>query len=151
MAIRSLWIMSISMCMNILRNKDWYRPVPAKFLQKCNSKFYEMVYLAYLNNIIPKHIWEFICTRFPIVPTFYALPKVHKNNPPGRPIVSGNGSLTENFSQHVDKYLRPYVVSLPSYIRDFRCTSCLWTWFTGLGGCGGSLLLHPTQQGSLFH
>lgn len=50
----------------------------------------------------------------------YALPKVHKSliNPPGRPIVSGCQTLTENASALVDKYLYPHVTSLSYYIKD---------------------------------
>lgn len=84
----------IRMYMNILHNRDWYRVIPAT---------YEMVDLAYLNNVIAKHILEFIRTTFPVTPTFYALPKVHKNksNPSGKPIISGNGCLMENTSWYL--------------------------------------------------
>uniref|UniRef100_A0A803JIM5 GIY-YIG domain-containing protein n=1 Tax=Xenopus tropicalis TaxID=8364 RepID=A0A803JIM5_XENTR len=53
-------------------------------------------------------------------PTFYMLPKIHKNitKPPGRPIVSGNGNLCEQASIYIDKKLRPFVCRLPSYTRD---------------------------------
>ncbi len=48
------------------------------------------------------------------------LPKVHKNleNPPGRPIISGNDSITEPCSKYVDYYIKPFVAKLPSYIQD---------------------------------
>ena len=51
---------------------------------------------------------------------FYMLPKIHKKstNPPGRPIVSGNGCPTERISQFVDLFLQPTVKLLPSYVRD---------------------------------
>ena len=51
---------------------------------------------------------------------FYMLPKIHKRlvNPPGRPIVSGNGCPTERISQFVDFFLQPTVKELPSYIKD---------------------------------
>ena len=51
---------------------------------------------------------------------FYMLPKIHKRkeNPPGRPIVSGNGCPTERISQLVDYFLQPTVKALPSYVRD---------------------------------
>ena len=39
---------------------------------------------------------------------------------PGRPIISGNGSLTENISQYVDEFISPFVPTLPSYIRDTK-------------------------------
>jgi hypothetical protein len=52
--------------------------------------------------------------------TFYHLPKVHKNkeNPPGRPIVSGIGGPTEKLSKLVDHWLQPVVHKIPSYIQD---------------------------------
>ena len=51
---------------------------------------------------------------------FCMLPKIHKNktNPPGRPIVSGNGCPTERISSFVDFFLQPLIKDIPSYIKD---------------------------------
>ena len=48
------------------------------------------------------------------------LPKIHKNlnNPPGRPIISGNGCPTERISQFVAFFLQPGVKDIRSYIKD---------------------------------
>ena len=49
---------------------------------------------------------------------FYLLPKIHKANNPGRPIVSANGHPTEKISEFVDFHLRQHVEALPSFIKD---------------------------------
>ena len=49
---------------------------------------------------------------------FYLLPKIHKVNKPGRPIVSANGHPTEKISKFVDFHLRLYVEALPSHLKD---------------------------------
>ena len=53
---------------------------------------------------------------------FYQIFKVHKPHPlslsPGRPIISGRGSITENISRFVDFHAKPMVDQLPSYIQD---------------------------------
>ena len=54
---------------------------------------------------------------------FYQLYKVHKSYPegclpPGRPIVSGNGSLTENLSKFVDHHSKILINNIPSFIQD---------------------------------
>lgn len=58
--------------------------------------------------------------RNPRLAKFYALPKIHKHPslPPGTPIVSGIGSLTESASRFVDSILMLHVLDLPSYTRD---------------------------------
>ncbi|XP_063448501.1 uncharacterized protein LOC134728033 [Mytilus trossulus] len=48
----------------------------------------------------------------------YLLPKIHKVNNPGRPIVSANGHPTEKISEFVDFHLRSQVENLPSHIQD---------------------------------
>ena len=85
-------------------------------------------------KLIPSH---------PRAATFYNIPKVHKLqnlvvstcpssnpdnfiieaqrlniNPPGRPIVSGIGTLTEYVSAFVDRELQPLLANIPSYIKD---------------------------------
>ena len=49
---------------------------------------------------------------------FYLLPKIHKPNTPGRPIVSACNCPTERISQYLDETLRPIVESLPTYVKD---------------------------------
>ena len=39
----------------------------------------------------------------PRISYFYTLPKIHKENNPGRPIVNGIGSITEKISAYVDE------------------------------------------------
>ena len=50
------------------------------------------------------------------------LPKIHKcitrGKVPGRPIISGNGSPTEQISSFVDEHIKLFVPLIPSYIRD---------------------------------
>lgn len=46
------------------------------------------------------------------------LPKIHKDNPPGRPIISGNGFVAEPISKYIDFFLKTFVTEMPSYIQD---------------------------------
>ena len=48
----------------------------------------------------------------------FLLPKIHKKNNPGRPIVSACDSPTEKKSIYVDSYLQPLAVKIDSYIKD---------------------------------
>ena len=61
-----------------------------------------------------------LLNRYPVPSRFYTLPKIHKpgSPPPGRPIVSSNGSVTEIISSFVDHFLKELVPSLDSYIQD---------------------------------
>ena len=79
---------------------------------------------------ISKTVREFISTdafpttakllikHHPKLPTFYLLPKIHKFNNPGRPIVSACSCPTEHISEHLDAVVQPLVQSLPTYMRD---------------------------------
>ena len=47
----------------------------------------------------------------------YFLPKIHKPNNPGRPIISACSCPTELISSYLDKIMASIVKSLPSYIK----------------------------------
>ena len=49
---------------------------------------------------------------------FYAIPNIHKQDHPGRPIVSSISHPMERISQFVDHHLQPLVTKLLSYIKD---------------------------------
>ena len=54
----------------------------------------------------------------PKTPNFYILPKIHKENCPGRPIVSTYDCPTVYISKFLDIILSPFVQELPSSIND---------------------------------
>lgn len=103
-----------TMCMKILSNKDWYKLIPRLLIEKFDKEFYSLVDSAYLYNTINKQTWDYIRASHSSISTFYSLPKIHKDkeHPPGRPIVSGRGGLTENLSRFIDGLLRPMVTNL---------------------------------------
>ena len=61
---------------------------------------------------------EYLTPEDPKPGRYYLLPKIHKENNPGRPIVSANGHPTEKISEFIDFHLRPFVENLPSHIKD---------------------------------
>ena len=78
-------------------------------------------FLTYLNTnyYINDDLFNFLEPHNPPrTPIFYMLPKIHKPNNPGRPIISGCDSPTANLSVYLDYYLKPIVQTLPSFIRD---------------------------------
>ena len=51
-------------------------------------------------------------------PQFYLLPKIHKKNNPGRPVISSINCHTSRISEFVDHHLQPHVKNLKSYVKD---------------------------------
>ena len=48
---------------------------------------------------------------------FYLLPKIHKTNCPGRPVISGCNTPTEKISAFADHQLKPLVPQMSSYVK----------------------------------
>ena len=105
-----------------LDNNQYYELIsldPQTVLNDLSQTITNFIRTCLKNNMI--HPWS---TNIHIFNTrekstfFYLLPKVHKPNTSGRPIISGCGSPTDRLSAFVDFYLRPIVESLPSYIKD---------------------------------
>ena len=67
---------------------------------------------------------KLLIKHHPKLPTFYLLPKIHKFNNPGRPIVSAC-SCPEHISEYLDAVLQPLVQSLPTYVKDSTLPSIL--------------------------
>ena len=78
-------------------------------------------FITYLRgkNLIDNNTFTFLHpSTHSRTPVFYMLPKIHKENVPGRPIISGCSSPTANLSIYLDHYLRPIVQQIPSYIKN---------------------------------
>ena len=66
---------------------------------------------------LPKEA-KHLLMRAPRCAAFYLLPKIHKQNIPGRPVVSNVGCPTYNISKYLSNLLKPLVKKCPSYIKD---------------------------------
>ncbi|CAJ0931144.1 unnamed protein product [Ranitomeya imitator] len=79
-----------------------------------------MVNEALTDGLIDPKLSEYLITDCPVRPLIYVLPKIHKDyfNPPGRPIVSGRGSIFNKVSIFLDKVLSKFASGAKSYIRD---------------------------------
>ncbi|CAJ0933349.1 unnamed protein product, partial [Ranitomeya imitator] len=70
--------------------------------------------------VIDKDLYEFLFEENPRTPVLYIFPKIPKTliNPPGRPIVSGVGSIFNKMGIFFDRIFNPMVRECKSYIRD---------------------------------
>ena len=102
-----------------LNNPDHYDRTTRGFnLRSFNTHINNLINQAWRLNIIDETTYNNLQTKYPRIPTFYLLPKIHKQHNPGRPIVNGIGSVTEKISAYVDTFLRKYTPRNPSYIKD---------------------------------
>lgn len=97
------------MCHEVLDNSTWYKPISPSSITGFINEFRELCTGAFWQGLIDKDTLNYLVPKHPHTPTFYTLPKTHKNlsQPPGRPIMSGIGSLTDNASKFVDSFLLP--------------------------------------------
>ena len=93
-----------------------------KLLNKDPSSDHQTLIKTTVNNFIknkdlPPNATNLINSN-PRTSQFYMLPKIHKQNIPGRPIISAHSCPTAFISQYLDDLLRPMVEALPTYVKD---------------------------------
>ena len=111
---------------------DWYEN---EYLRQLNdTQFHEKIdkdisplthecvkkYISRLqfDHMIDGETAKYLKENSPKPGLFYTIPKIHKQDHPGRPMVSSNSHPTERISQLNDHHLQPLVTKLPSYIKD---------------------------------
>ena len=70
------------------------------------------------DRTIPTKIAHGLITSKPRTPKFYILPKIHKENNPGRPVISSINCHTSKISKYVDYHLQPIIKQIPSCVQD---------------------------------
>lgn len=110
----------LSMCKRLLDDKTCYEGLPRDPTEMFQKELLGILETSKRNELINHDEFDFLYPRFPRVVTFYSLPKHNKRLSPlkGRPIVSGIDCLSQNCGVHIDHILRPFVETLPSYVRD---------------------------------
>ena len=105
-------------CLRQLSNKDHYRYLISNPVQDLNKKIHSTLTEGLQKGLINQEEFEALYNKYPRTSNFYCLPKIHKENNPGRPIVNSIGSITEKISCYVDEQIKDLVKLVPSYIKD---------------------------------
>ena len=104
-----------------LSDSHFYQPSHRPSTKTDNATVRKAIKLAIAKDDLPAEA-KCLITAEPKEPRFYLLPKIHKPNTPGRPIVSACSCPTEQISMYLDLILQPIVASLPSYLKDTNHT-----------------------------
>ena len=107
-----------------LSDDRFYKKLKSDPTNKNNTLIENTLNDAVSSGHISKELKKVLLNNYPEAGRFYTLPKIHKKelpetgDPPGRPIISGNNTSTENISIYVDTFLGPLAKELPSYVQD---------------------------------
>ena len=120
-----------------LNDTEYYLPLPSFPLENMKEDLRTLLLYARENEWISKQEFDFLLPAYPRLPCFRMLMKVHKDalNPPGRPIISSNDSISEPASKYVDYYIKPFVSQLPSYLQDTTHTLKKLSELADVGSC----------------
>ena len=93
---------------------DNIKKLRQKFIKEVEHSLRSLKSKEYINE----DIFKILFRNNPRTSNLYLLPKIHKKDNPGRPIINSVGSLTETISALVDEILRKYSKLAKSYIKD---------------------------------
>ena len=107
-------------------DKRFYIPLTSNPIRSLTLDLQNILLEAKDANLISTQEFDFLFRPDSRMATFYLLPKVHKDmsNPPGRPVISGNETLTEPISKYVDFFIKPLLPTLPAFIQDTTDVLC---------------------------
>ena len=87
----------------------------ADMIRKVNERVEKLHSDRYISQSTPQYL---MATNDTTAGRSYLLPKIHKQNCPGRPAISGCNTSTEKISAFVDSKLKPLVSQIPSFVKD---------------------------------
>ena len=99
-------------------NLQFYKEIQRNPTNKNTTDICKFLNVLKEKKLLPPHHINFLIPKKCRTPLFYLLPKIHKKNNPGLPIVSACDSPTKKISMFVDSYLKPLTLKVDSYIKD---------------------------------
>ena len=95
-----------------------YKEIDRDLTTKNATEIHRFLLIVKSKKLLPETNSTFLIPKNCRTPIFYLLPKIHKANNPGRPIVSACDSPTEKLSMYLDSFLKPLAQKVDSYIKD---------------------------------
>ena len=108
----------ITEAMRQLNNEEYYKRVEEDLTSQHEQLINQCISDLINNGDLDMDTGQLLRPANSRTPIFYMLPKIHKPNNPGRPVISSVNSHTEKLPAYVDEFLRPLAQALPSHMRD---------------------------------
>ena len=105
-------------CKRQLNNYNFYRKLDHNPIQDHVDLINNTLDEFKGNNELSPEILDGLKPLEPKTPRLYMLPKIHKEENPGRPVVSSVNCHTSKISKFVDYHIQPLANELPSYVKD---------------------------------
>ena len=103
---------------NHLKNTEFYQELNHDPFEDFKNLITNSLKEMLSNDLIDKETLE-ILKPVDVKPArFYLIPKIHKKNNPGRPVISSVNCHTSKLSKYVDHFIQPLAQKVKSYIRD---------------------------------
>lgn len=104
----------------LLSDKSTYKKLDNNSFSYLVRELNNRLTMAKDDGLLTQCEFDHLSVREFSVPTFYIIPKIHKNlnNPPGRPIVSACQGPLEKVGRYLDSLLKDMVTNLKSYVQD---------------------------------
>ena len=98
-------------------NSPSYKKLKKDPTRNLNNQIIKAINEEISSNNLPPNARK-LYSQHPRTSLFYMLPKIHKPDNPGRPIVSAVSCPTTHIATYLDQLLTPLVKQLPTYIKD---------------------------------
>ena len=108
----------IKECERQLNDTTYYERLNSNSTKKLNNNIKSKLEKGVQDGNISPADFEILYNSDPRISNFYTLPKIHKTNNPGRPIVNSIGSITEKISAYVDENIKHLSKLVLSYLKD---------------------------------
>lgn len=103
----------------LVKDNTTYQPLKKNPSKELKIKLKEFLNKGIADRIENKKEGRYLLPETPKVPVIYQVPKVHKNKiiPPGRPIISGIGSVHSRLGEYLDVFLQPLAGKGQAFIK----------------------------------
>ena len=110
-------------CMRQLKNRDHYMRTGNDQMPEVARRITQYLKECKKNGKLPECTVDWLIPKSPRTALFYILPKIHKKDTLGRPIISANECPTERISIFVDYYIRPLAKKVQEWHQAMRFCS----------------------------
>ena len=110
----------IEKAQQLLQDPNTYKTIPTDPTTKLKTRLITKLKKIKLDTGMDDITYRRMYPTGAVIPKFYGLPKVHKENTPLRPIVSSIGSVSYGVAKEVARIIKPLVGSTEHHVNNSK-------------------------------